>query len=226
MQLFNTWFDQGMKHTAPLLRRSGVDQPPFTTVSTFACWEGNRRALYRRIISVTAACSVALAASAGTVGDIGVVLASVKFRIVSDNNQGPLANRELLVFDGRVEDAHAEFVKTKAIAQPHYLTSVKTDNEGRFTLALPNKQPMDILIQPGPPYGVIRFETASDIAHTKSPFHVRVVRFDKETHKVARNDIYDLLKLTVQQISLDGTTTEHPFKDILLVSPHLPPSTR
>lgn len=148
-------------------------------------------------------------------------LASVKFRIVSQADESPLPSRELYIFDGRVEDAVFEFVKTKATSQGHYLTSVTTDGQGCFTLDLSDNALTAIVIQPSPPYDVVEFERASDTRHTKSAFHIRLVRFQKGTRKVVRNDIYDLRRGTVKQIGINGSGKEGPFEEVLIVAPEL-----
>ncbi len=145
-------------------------------------------------------------------------LTSVKFRIVAERDQSPLSNRELQVFNGRPEDVVLDFVKAKASAQKHYLTSVTTDAKGFFTLDLSDSSITDVVIQPGLPYDIVRFERSADIGHTKSADHVRVVRFKKGTRQVSRNDIFDLRRHMVKQIGIDKRETELPFQEILLTA--------
>ena len=145
-------------------------------------------------------------------------LTSVVFRIVSEQDQSPLSHRELLVFDGRPEDVVFEFVKTKASIQEHYLGSVTTDANGGFTLDLSDSSVTEIVVQPGPPYDIVRFERSSDIAHTKSLYHVRMVRFVKETRQVSRNDIYDIKRQMVKQIGLNKSEVEMPSQELLLIA--------
>lgn len=145
-------------------------------------------------------------------------ISAIGLRVIAESSGLPLANRELQVFEG-YEDVVFEFAKSKASEQKHYLRTVVTDTNGCFTLDLSDpKMPQDIIIQPGPPYDIVHIEMASDIAHTKSAFHVRVVRFVKGTHQVERNDIYDLRQQTVRQISLKGKEAITPFQEVLLVA--------
>ncbi|KKM16818.1 hypothetical protein LCGC14_1681980 [marine sediment metagenome] len=148
-------------------------------------------------------------------------LTSVKFRIVAERDDSPLSNRELQVFDGRPEDVRFEFVKTKASAPKHYLTSVTTDAKGFFTLDLSDSSITGFVIQPGLPYDIVRFERSSDIGHTKSADHVRVIRLKKGTRQVFRNDIFDLRRHMVKQIGIDKRETELPFQEILLTAREL-----
>jgi len=148
-------------------------------------------------------------------------LRSVRFRIVAERDEKPLANRELRVFDRRAEDVVLEFVRTRAVSQGYYLTSVTTDNDGLFTLDLSDTRITDFAIQPGPPNDIVRFERASDVGHTKSPYHIRVVRFEKGTQQVARNDIYDLRRATVRRIHIAGGEEQASYREILLAAPDL-----
>ena len=146
-------------------------------------------------------------------------LNAVSFRVTTESGGTPLANREMQVFDGRYEDVVFEFAKSKASEQKHYLRIVVTDTNGCFTLDLSDpKTPENIIIHPGPPYDIVGIEMASDIAHTKSAFHIRVVRFVHGTTRVKRNDIYDLRQKTVRQIPIEGDKVEIPFQEVLLVA--------
>ncbi len=190
-----------------------------------SCWSfglENIEHMRRDLIAFAAAFCCVLTACHPNLGNEPAALASVKFRIVAQADENPLSDRELLVFDGRVKDAVFEFVKTKAVSQKHYLTSVKTDGQGYFALDLSDLALTDVVIQPGPPYEFVSFERASNIGHMKSAFHIRVVRLEKGTRKVARNDIYDLRRHIVKQIGIDGGASEASFDEVLLVAPHLP----
>jgi hypothetical protein len=144
-------------------------------------------------------------------------LKSVIFRVTAESDGTPLVNREMQVFDGRYEDVVFEFVKTKASEQKHYLATVVTDTNGCFTLNLSDpKIPEEIIIQPGPPYDVMRIQRAT--FERRSPLHIRIVRFVKGASRVERNDIYDLRRKTVRQIPLKGKEVEIPFQAVLLVA--------
>ncbi len=165
-------------------------------------------------ISLTAAIVVA-GCSGGAMANRD--LNTVSFRVTAESDGAPLANREMQVFDGRYEDVVFEFAKSKASEQKHYLRTVVTDTNGCFTLDLSDpKMPEEIIIQPGPPFDVMRIQRAT--FERRSPVHIRIVRFMKGTTKVERNDIYDLRQKTVRQIPLKGKEAEIPFQEVLLVA--------
>ncbi len=144
-------------------------------------------------------------------------LNAVSFRVTAESDSAPLANREIQVFDGRYEDVVFEFPKSKASEQKHYLRTVLTDTNGCFTLDLSDpKMPEEIIIQPGPPFDIMRIQRAT--FEGRSPVHIRIVRFVKGTNRVERNDIYDLRQKTVRQIPLKGKEVEIPFQEVLLVA--------
>jgi hypothetical protein len=170
-------------------------------------------------------CFVSVALAAGLLGLALVACASdaglsdVRFRIVADETGEPLANRSLDVYRF-VYDVHYDSRDV-----PWYITSVTTDGDGAFTLDLHNVDVGHVVIQPGQPCGIVRFERASDLRHTRSAGHVRVVRFVTGETRVESNAIYDLQHQTVRIVPISGDPWQEPFTEVLLVAPPYQPST-
>ena len=99
-------------------------------------------------------------------------LAKVRFKIVAEDTGAPLTNHPLdiyyFVYDVPFDSKEA----------PWYITSVTTDSEGVFSLDLSDLEVDYIVVQPGQPYNIVRFERAADLKHTASADHIRVVRFE------------------------------------------------
>lgn len=146
------------------------------------------------------------------------ILSDVRFRIVADGSGDPLGNRELgiyrFVYDVPYDSQDA----------PWYITSVTTDEDGVFSLDLSGLDVGHIVVQPGQPHNIVRFERASDLKHTGSADHVRVVRFKTGETRVESNAIYDLARQTVQIIPIEGEAWEEAYAEILLVAPVYEPS--
>jgi hypothetical protein len=147
-----------------------------------------------------------------------VHLSDVRFRIVAQDSGTPLANRPLdiyrFVYDVRYDSKDA----------PWYITSVTTDDEGLFSLDLSDIDSGHIVVQPGQPYNIVRFERASDVRHTPSAGHIRVVRSKAGETRVESNAIYDLERRTVQIVPISGDAWEEPYTEILLAAPAYEPS--
>ena len=145
-------------------------------------------------------------------------LSDVRFRIVAQDSGEPLGNRPLdiyhFVYDVQYGDKDA----------PWYIASVTTDDEGVFSLDLSNVDVGHIVVQPGKPYNILRFERASDVRHTGSAGHIRVVRFRAGSTRVESNAIYDLERQTVHIIPISGDAWEEPYAEILLLAPAYEPS--
>lgn len=145
-------------------------------------------------------------------------LSGVGFRIVAQDSGEPLRNRPLDIYYF-VYDVQYDSKDT-----PWYITSVTTDGEGVFSLDLSDVDVGHIVVQPGRPYNIVRFERASDLRHTGSADHVRVVRPEPGGTRVESNAIYDLRNQTVRLIPISGPEWEDPFAEILLVAPAYEPS--
>jgi hypothetical protein len=162
-----------------------------------------------------AACTLCLALSACAPD---AYLSDVRFRIVAKDSGEPLGNRALdiytFVYDVQYDSKDA----------PWYIASVTTDAEGVFSLDLSRMDVGHIVVQPGKPYNIVRFERASDLGHTGSTGHVRVVRTRPGGTRVESNAIYDLERHTVQTIPVSGDAWEEPYTEILLVAPAYEPS--
>jgi hypothetical protein len=145
-------------------------------------------------------------------------LSGVKFRIVAQDTGEPLGNRSLdvyhFVYDVQYDSRDA----------PWYITSVSTDDEGVFPLDLSRVDVGHIVVQPGKPYGIVRFERASDLQHTGSTDHVRVVRFEAGGTRVEGNAVYDLKRRTVRIIPVSGDAWEESYSEIRLMAPAYEPS--
>jgi hypothetical protein len=145
-------------------------------------------------------------------------LRDVSFRIVADGTEEPLGNRELGIYRFVYD------VPYDSRDVPWYVTSVTTDEDGVFSLDLSGLDVGHIVVQPGQPYNIVRFERASDLKHTGSADHVRVVRFRAGATRVESNAIYDLAHQTVQIIPIEGEAWEESYAEILLVAPVYEPS--
>ena len=146
-------------------------------------------------------------------------LKHVKFKIVDEGTGEPLRNRELNI-------CQFVYFKLKPGAPSPYLdkgadwfiTSIKTDGQGIFFLDLSKIEASKIVVKPGSPYNIIRFERSSNIAQTKSADHIRVVQFKPGTTQVVSNMIYDLKRKIVKTISIAGEVQEKPYEEIVLAA--------
>lgn len=145
-------------------------------------------------------------------------LQRVRFRIVDEATGVPLQNRELnicrFVYFKLKPGSPSPYLRKDT---RWYITSVTTDNDGGFSLALSSVGAMDIAVEPGEPYNYIRFRRAS-LDVPKSPDHIRVIRFEKGTTRVAANVIYDLKRRLVQTFPISGQSSEGPYTEVLLVA--------
>jgi len=76
---------------------------------------------------------------------------------------------------------------------------------------------MELVVEAGKPYNFVRFERSSDLSHTKSADHIRVVRFEQGTNRVKSNAIYDLKHKVVKTFPISGQPVKEPFTEIELV---------
>jgi hypothetical protein len=146
-------------------------------------------------------------------------LKNVKFRIVDEVTGEPIRNRELNICQ------YVEFKLKRGAPSPYldkeadwFIASIKTDEQGVFFLDLLEIEASSIVVEPGPPYNIVRFERSSDIAHMKSVDHIRVVQFKPETTQVVSNMIYDLKSQTAKTIPISGQPEEQPYEEISLVT--------
>ena len=140
-------------------------------------------------------------------------LSDVRFRIVAQDSGDPLRDWPLDIYHFVYD------VQYDAKDVPWYITSVITDDDGVFSLDLSKVDEGHIVVQPGQPYSIVRFERASDLKHTGSAGHIRVVRFQAGGTRVESNAIYDLERGTVQIIPISGDAREEPYTEILLFAP-------
>lgn len=153
-------------------------------------------------------------------------LENIKFKMVEEATGRPLQNHQLDIY--RFVRFKLEFVRSK-LEHEHYTTkdvdyyiaTVSTDGNGIFSLDLSSIDAMDIIIQPGKPYNIVRFERSSDIGHTMSADHIRVVRFEPGTTHVTSNMIYDLKHRVVKIIPISGQPAEKPYTEVVLVAQRL-----
>ncbi|MHC4575533.1 MAG: hypothetical protein ACYS76_15650 [Planctomycetota bacterium] len=147
-------------------------------------------------------------------------LANVSFRIVDEATGVPLSDREMnickFVYFKLRRGSPSPYLQKDT---PWYIASVRTDENGRFSLDLRSIDATDIVVMPGEDYDIVRFERSSDLAHTKSADHIRVVRFERGTTRVVSNMIYDLKRETVKIIStFDKTVRQTDYEEILLAA--------
>jgi hypothetical protein len=145
-------------------------------------------------------------------------LSKVRFKIVAEDTGEPLANHQLdlyrFVYDVPFDSKEA----------PWYITSATTDSEGVFSLDLSDFEVDYIVVQPDQPYSIVRFERASDLKHTASADHIRVVRFEAGETRVEANAIYDLKHRVVKIIPISGEVREESYTEILLIAQEYKPS--
>jgi hypothetical protein len=153
----------------------------------------------------------------GVLGEIDSHLRNVKFRIIDEATGEPLSNRELnickFVYFKLKPGAASPYLDKKA---DWYINSVTADDKGWFVLDLSSIDTTDIVIEPGGPYNIVKFERSLDLRHTKSKDYIRVVQFKPGTTQVVSNMIYDLKRKMVRIISISGETKELPFQEVLL----------
>ena len=146
-------------------------------------------------------------------------LQNVRFRILEEATGAPLANRQLNIcrffYFKLAPGAPSPYLDKDA---GWYITSVTTDEQGRFALDLSRIEATDIVLEPGLPYDIVSFERSSDLAHTKSADHIRVLRFEKGTTRVTGNAIYDLKRKTAKILAVSGQPTQEIFTEVLLLT--------
>jgi len=145
-------------------------------------------------------------------------LSDVKFRIVVEGSGEPLGNHELEIYRFVYD------VPYDSQDVPWFIASVTTDEDGVFSLDLSDLDVGHMVVQPDQPYNIVRFERASDLKHTGSADHIRVVRFRAGETRGESNAIYDLEHQTVQIIPIEGEAWEESYAEILLVAPVYEPS--
>jgi len=145
-------------------------------------------------------------------------LESVTFKVIDEASGAPIRNYRL---DFYRRDLTVYFVQPAA--SPYtpnnpelHLTSATTDSHGIFVLDLSSIDVMDFVIGPEQPYYIQGFERSSDLSHTQSPDHIRVVQFKPGTTQVLANKIYDLKHKTAKIIPLAGEPQETPYEEITL----------
>jgi hypothetical protein len=147
----------------------------------------------------------------------------VLFQLISEENLKPIPNRDIYVFNGDYKLKHGPGFNPypydySARMNEWYITTVKTDDEGEFLFDINSTKAREIIFQSGPPYCIMHIEKSSDISHSQSDSHIRIIRFEKGQTKVKCNDIYDLKNNVVKKIWLDGRIEEKPFKNVVLIA--------
>lgn len=138
-------------------------------------------------------------------------LSAVKFKIVEFDTGNPLKDCHLDIYRFAY-DVHFESKETDL-----YITSVTTDSQGVFSLDLSKINVSYTVVQPGKQYGIVRFERSSDLSHTKSTDHIRIVGSTPGKISFAGNAIYDLKRRVVKIVPFSGATEKEPYTKILLV---------
>lgn len=141
------------------------------------------------------------------------LLGNVKFQIIDDATREPLKNCELnickfVLFKLKHGDQTPYLDKTAN----WYITSVATDENGKFELDLSSIKEKHIVVQPGELYDITRFSRTSDLTGTNSANHIKVTYFQQGL----TNRIYDLSSGKVKIITDSGEVTQEPFTEILL----------
>lgn len=147
-------------------------------------------------------------------------LRNVVFQVIDDMTGQPLQNCEFNL-------CHFVYFKLKPGAPspyldkgaPWYITSFITDIDGIFRLDLADIYATDIVaIETREPHRHIRFSRSSDLAHTESNNHIRVIDLDVETSQVVSNTIYDLKHKVSTKFPIFGQSEEKSFEKIVLVA--------
>ena len=145
-------------------------------------------------------------------------LRNVKFKIVQESTGRPLPTTDLNIcrfVDFKLQTGSEKPYLTKN--ENWFLTSVKTDENGIFSLNLSRIKVTDIVVAPPEPYIYTRFELNNDITDTNALGHVRVVRFEPGSTSVTANLIYNLKTKIVKVIPISGQKAQQEsFEEILL----------
>lgn len=150
-------------------------------------------------------------------------VSGISFQLVSEEDSKPILNRVIYVFNGD-HKIHYTAPYTpypyddSAREEDWYITTVKADGQGKFSLDIGKTKARNIYFQAGSPYSIMDIEKSSDISHAPSDSHIRIVRFEKGATKVECNDIYDLNTGIVKKMWLDGKIEEVVFKDVILIA--------
>jgi len=135
-------------------------------------------------------------------------------------DQTPLYYVPVYVYNGDYEFKSASFdpypYGPDAQKRHWLIKTVKTDGRGKFDLNLDDIPSKKFYLRVGPKYRVIALEKSSDLKHTPSDHHVRVVGFEKGSTTVNRNDIYDVKNGTKTVIGMDGRSTQEPSSKVSL----------
>lgn len=147
----------------------------------------------------------------------------ISFQLISEEDSKPIPNRDIYVFNGDYKiDYTAPYnpypYDESAQKEDWYIAKVKTDGQGKFSLDIGKTKARDIYFQAGFPYSIMDIEKSSDVSHTPSDSHIRIVRFEKGTTKVKCNDIYDLNTGGIKKLWLDGKIEDVAFKDVTLIA--------
>lgn len=148
----------------------------------------------------------------------------VSFQLISEANSKPITNKTIYIFNGDYEfrSSNPEFdhypYDNSAKNSDCYLGITKTDVEGKFILNIKAIKARNIYFQAGSPYRIMEIEKSSDIGHSPSDSHIRIVRFEKGTTKVKYNDIYDLNTGILKRIWFGGKIVEMSFANITLIA--------
>jgi len=135
-------------------------------------------------------------------------------------DQTPLAYRNVNVYNGDYEFKSSTFdlypYGVEGRKRHWLLAEVKTDGHGKFNLDVSRYNAKKIFLRVGPTYRLIVLEKSSDISHTPSDRHLRVIGFEPGSSRVNHNDIYDLKSDRLKTIGMDGSIQERRFKHIEL----------
>jgi hypothetical protein len=132
----------------------------------------------------------------------------------------PLNYKTVYVFNGDYEfKASANFdpYPYGMVAHKNHwlIQTVKTDGRGKFTLNV-DVPARKFYLRVGKDSKPILIERSSDVNHTPSNTHLRVITFEPGSTEVKENTIYDLKKGTAKTIGVDDAITEAPFKHVAL----------
>jgi hypothetical protein len=142
---------------------------------------------------------------------------------VEDDDQTPMNFRTIYVYNGDYEHKSAGFdpypYGDMAKKYHWFVQTVHADANGKFDLDVRSIKARKICFNPGPPYATVCVEKSSDLSHTPSDRHLRVIGFEPGTTQVKYNKIYDLRKGVLKKHGADGTVEEKKFKKVGLLFP-------
>lgn len=141
---------------------------------------------------------------------------------ISSPDGKPLKNIPIYIFNGDIESKGSAselypYSSTRAKTKMTYLGEVKTDENGNFTLLPISYTQRKLILSTGSITAPIALEKSSDLSHTPSEDHLRVIEWADENGTVKANHIYNWRKGTVLTVPMgQNPLTEARAQTIVL----------